>query len=136
MTRKITSKFAVAALIAACACIVASAGARSAEVAPGQQPPQSQAPTKEQPQQPPNCVASKEQFKPNKTFVIDFVNSCERRVRCTIHAYVVTSRGPKRGHKTLTLGPKSKGKAAHKSYVMRIGEAGGEANTSHKCRVL
>jgi hypothetical protein len=86
-------------------------------------------------QMPPNCIADKSGFK-DKSYVVELANLCERRVRCKINAYIVTSRGPTSGRKTLTLAPASKGAAAHKVYVMKLTEAGGTADVSRQCKML
>lgn len=86
-------------------------------------------------QMPSNCIADKSGFK-GKAYVVELANLCELHVRCKINAYVVTSRGPTRGRKTLTLAPASKGAAAHKVYVMKLTEAGGTADVSRQCKVF
>jgi hypothetical protein len=142
---KTASRLGAAALIAAGVATAAAANKRLPNLPPGQEPPAavaqqepSQLETQQQaaPKKPPNCIADKAGFKPNKTFVIEISNRCELRVRCTVSAYIVTSRGPTSGRKVLTLAPVSKGAAAHKTYVIRLNEAGGMANSSHSCKVL
>lgn len=86
-------------------------------------------------QMPSNCIADKSGFK-GKAYVVELANLCELHVRCKINAYVVTSRGPTRGRKTLTLAPASKGAAAHKVYIMKLTEAGGTADVSRQCKVF
>ena len=122
-------------------CAPAIAAKRSADVVAGQESSQIEAqPEMTQktpvPQKPPNCIADKLGFKPDKTYVVELANLCELRMRCKINAYVVTSRGPMTGRKTLTLAPTSKGAAAHKVYVMKLKEAGGTADVSRQCKVL
>jgi hypothetical protein len=62
-------------------------------------------------------------------FVVDLQNTCDKRLRCEVFAYVVGARGPAQGHTVLLLGPKEK-----KSYAMRVKMAGGTAQVSHSCK--
>ena len=52
------------------------------------------------------------------TFVIGLANKCDKRLKCTIDAYVVGAKGPSSGHATLILGATSSGAAAKISYAM------------------
>jgi hypothetical protein len=113
-------------------------------------PPDGQRPSTEehppaaagQPPPPPSddkCITDDSGFKQNgksATFVIALKNSCEKRVRCTVSAYIVTAGGPSSGRSVLTLGPKSDGPTAEKSYVMKVKSAGGMANISRECKLL
>ncbi|MBM3531301.1 MAG: hypothetical protein FJX62_24775 [Alphaproteobacteria bacterium] len=84
MTRRTCTAIA-AVLLAACAAgPVLSDNARAGQAAQGQQPPA----------QPPNCVEADASFQPAKTYTVKLNNRCERRVRCTVNAYIVTSFGP------------------------------------------
>jgi hypothetical protein len=106
-------------------------------------PPDGQTPPSET-QMPPEpsdgkCITDEGGFRQNAgaaTFVIALHNNCEKRVRCTVNAYIVTAMGPTTGRSVLTLGPKSQGAAAHKSYVMKIKSAGGMANVARDCKFL
>jgi hypothetical protein len=68
------------------------------------------------------------------TFVIGLANKCDKRLKCTIDAYVVGAKGPSSGHATLVLGAASSGAAAKKSYAMKVKMAGGTAHISRQCR--
>jgi hypothetical protein len=70
------------------------------------------------------------------TFVIGLANKCDKRLKCTIDAYVVGAKGPSSGHATLILGPTSSGAAAKQSYAMKVKMAGGTAQVSRQCRVF
>jgi hypothetical protein len=70
------------------------------------------------------------------TFVIGLSNKCDKRLKCTIDAYVVGAKGPSSGHATLILGATSSGAAAKISYAMKVKMAGGTAQVSRQCRVF
>ncbi|HUD89190.1 MAG TPA: hypothetical protein VMR17_22275 [Xanthobacteraceae bacterium] len=70
------------------------------------------------------------------TFVIGLANKCDKRLKCTIDAYVVGAKGPASGHATLILGARSSGAAAKATYAMRVKAAGGTAQVSRECRVF
>jgi len=82
------------------------------------------------------CIVHNEDFTASKTFVIELTNTCEQRIRCTLHAYVVNAMGPTKGEATLTLEPVSKGTEARKLYILKLKENYGEANTSQSCEML
>jgi hypothetical protein len=70
------------------------------------------------------------------TFVIGLANKCDKRLKCTIDAYVVGAKGPASGHATMILGAASSGAAAKKTYAMKVKAAGGTAQVSRQCRVF
>jgi hypothetical protein len=70
------------------------------------------------------------------TYVIGITNTCDKRLKCTIYAYVVGARGPASGHTTMILGAQSSGAAAKKTYTMRVKSAGGTAQVSRDCKVF
>jgi hypothetical protein len=70
------------------------------------------------------------------TYVIGLTNSCDKRVRCKISAYVVGAKGPASGQTTMILGAQSSGAAANKSYAMKVKAAGGTAQVSRDCQFL
>ena len=70
------------------------------------------------------------------TFVIGLANKCDKRLKCTIDAYVVGAKGPASGHATLILGVRSSGAAAKATYAMKVKAAGGTAQVSRECRVF
>ena len=70
------------------------------------------------------------------TFVIGLANKCDKRLKCTIDAYVVGAKGPSSGHTILILGATSSGAAAKQSYAMKVKMAGGTAQVSRQCRVF
>ncbi len=70
------------------------------------------------------------------TFVIGLANKCDKRLKCTIDAYVVGAKGPASGHTTMILGARSSGAAAKATYAMKVRAAGGTAQVSRACRVF
>jgi hypothetical protein len=70
------------------------------------------------------------------TYVIGIANTCDKRLKCTIDAYVVGARGPASGRTTMILGAQSSGAAAKKTYAMRVKSAGGTAQVSRDCKVF
>lgn len=70
------------------------------------------------------------------TFAITLTNSCALRIRCTVNAYIVTAMGPSTGQKVLTLPVAGPGQPTQASYVMKIKQASGSANTSRTCAAL
>jgi len=70
------------------------------------------------------------------TFVIGLSNKCDKRLKCTIDAYVVGAKGPSSGHATLIIGATSSGTAAKQTYAMKVKMAGGTAQVSRQCRVF
>jgi hypothetical protein len=70
------------------------------------------------------------------TFIIGLSNKCDKRLKCTIDAYVVGAKGPSSGHTILILGATSSGAAAKQSYAMKVKMAGGTAQVSRQCRVF
>jgi hypothetical protein len=68
------------------------------------------------------------------SYVIGLTNTCDKRLKCKIYAYVVGARGPSSGEATLVLGAKSSGAAARKTYTMKVKAAGGIAQVSRECR--
>ncbi len=69
-------------------------------------------------------------------FVIGLSNKCDKRLKCTIDAYVVGAKGPSSGHTILILGATSSGAAAKQTYAMKVKMAGGTAQVSRQCRVF
>ncbi len=70
------------------------------------------------------------------SFVFTLTNKCEKRLKCTIDAYITGAKGPSSGHGTLILAPKSHGDAAKKAITMRVKLPGGTAQVSRDCKVL
>jgi hypothetical protein len=70
------------------------------------------------------------------TFVIGLSNKCDKRLKCTIDAYVVGAKGPSAGHTNLIIGAISSGAAAKQFYAMKVKMAGGTAQVSRRCRVF
>lgn len=107
---------------------------------PGQRPPaEVQMQTAQKPVEDNKCASIDTGYmKAGKgaTFHIMLKNSCERRLRCTVRAYHVDSRGPHTGNGTLILAPKSKGAGASNAYVMKVSDMGGTANISHACKKI
>jgi hypothetical protein len=135
MTRMLNARASLRAVGLAAILAASFAGAAIAEdvkIPDGQLPPPEQA----EPQKPKQCVSHEPGFWTHKgvhTFKVALTNSCERRQRCTVNVYLVTSRGPQQERATLTLAKASRGKAAQKDYVIRTPENGGSAQVSMKC---
>jgi hypothetical protein len=70
------------------------------------------------------------------TYAIGLTNSCDKRIRCVIDAYVVGAKGPTSGHAVMVLGAKSSGAAATKIYTMKVKAFGGTAQVSRDCKAL
>jgi hypothetical protein len=108
-----------------------------------QQPPdEQQAPADRPPEQPgkkPDCVTSNTGFKEKgkaATFEIELQNTCDMRLKCTIDALVIGSRGQAQGHGTLILAAAPNGQTTRKTYVMAVRSLGGMANVSHSCKAI
>jgi hypothetical protein len=122
--------FGLAAILAAA--FAGTAIAEEVKIPDGQLPP----PEVAEPQKPKHCVSRQPGFWTHKgvhSFKVALANSCERRQRCTVNIYLVTSRGPQQHRATLTLAKASRGKGAQKDYVIRTPENGGSAQVSMKC---
>jgi hypothetical protein len=130
--------FAVAALLL-CGCFAAAA--QNAPAA-GQQPPAAVEP-------PPvadkgttsQWVCIDEQTKYTGSgkhlfYRIELTNKCEQRLKCAIFAYLVSGKGPSRGHTTLILAPKSQGSAATKVFEVKIKSMGGLGTVTRECRAI
>jgi hypothetical protein len=70
------------------------------------------------------------------TYVIGLENKCDKRLKCTIDAYVVGAKGPASGPAILILGAASSGAGAKKSYAMKVRSAGGTAQVSRDCKAF
>ena len=96
----------------------------------GQTPPNASGPSD-------GCVSHDASFKEQggkPVFVIALQNICEKRMRCVVKAYLMTSQGSTRIRATMTLAAQSRGKAASRSHVTPLRENGGMATTSHSCQ--
>ena len=108
------------------------------KAASGQTPPQetvAQAPAA--PAAPARCTSEQSGFRAQNgvnTFFVEVTSACEKRQRCTINAYVVSSRGARAAQGTVTLGKASPGQEAKKTWTMRMAENGGMANMSWSCK--
>jgi hypothetical protein len=69
-------------------------------------------------------------------YVIGVANTCDKRIKCKINAYVVGAKGPASGETTMILGVQLSGAAASKSYAMKVKASGGTAQVSRDCRFL
>lgn len=106
----------------------------------GQKPPV-EPPAQAEPQsaEQPKCVTSKTEWKQSgqaMTFEIELHNACELRLKCTVEAFVMGSRGTAQGQGTVLLAPKSKGGTAAKPYALKVKSLGGMANVSHSCKAI
>jgi hypothetical protein len=117
-------------------CLTPNLWAQSTDAAPGQRPAAEEPPTQAEE---PKCISTDTSYKKvgnAAMFEIALTNSCEKRLKCTIHAHVVGSYGPATGKGTVILAPKSKGADAHKSYVMKVKQIGGTASISHEYKAI
>ena len=83
-----------------------------------------------------DCVVDTSAFKQDgrtPTFVIELTNTCEKRLKCEVSAFVTTAKGQNSGESILFLAPKSQGAAARQTYVIPVRQASGMANTSREC---
>jgi hypothetical protein len=107
--------------------------AAAADNESGQKPPQDAKPAAQK-----DCVTDTgggfKMSGKQATYVIALENKCEMRLRCKVYALVQNARGDVRGHKTLTLAPKSKGTAAKQAYVLKVKMMGGMAQVSRECK--
>jgi hypothetical protein len=74
--------------------------------------PQVSAEQLEKPQEAPKCVTSNTAWKENGkavVFEIELQNTCDVRLKCTVDAFVIGSRGQAQGHGTLILARAPKG---------------------------
>jgi hypothetical protein len=111
------------------------ASAKDVTIPDGELPPPAQA----EPQKPKPCVSHEPGFRTVKgrhIFKVALTNSCERRQRCNVNVYLVTSRGPQQHRATLTLARAWRGKSAQKDYVIRTPENGGSAQVSQSCKAV
>ena len=69
-------------------------------------------------------------------YVIGLSNTCGKRIKCTIDAYVVGAKGPASGHTIMILGAQASGAAAAKTYAMKVKASGGTAQVSRDCKFL
>jgi hypothetical protein len=133
---RFTSRSKLCALTLAMAVGFASAG--SAEDADGQKvepPPVPDRGTTAQP----NCIDETSDYttRGKSLFsVMKLTNKCEARMKCAVFVYKINARGAAQGRATLTLGPKSDGAAATKSYALKVKGAGGFSTSARECRVL
>ena len=103
----------------------------------GQTPPAEVKPP--EPVKPPECISDNSSFwttGKTKGFRVSLTNSCEKRMRCTVNAYIVTSHGPFKGKAKLMLGPKSNIKTATKTHMFDLKATGGMANLSRDCKAI
>ena len=99
--------------------------------------PAADAAEKDAPQQPDDCLNGNAGFQTQgnvNSFVVAIENSCEKRFRCRVYAYIISAKGPTSGHGTVILGPKSSGNAAKKSYLIKVKMSGGSAQVSRECK--
>jgi hypothetical protein len=86
---------------------------------------------------PAKCVTQKDGYThrgKRVAYAIRLTNTCERRMKCRVYAYVISAKGASRGQTTLILAPKSRGAAATKVYEMRVKMASGIAQVARECR--
>jgi hypothetical protein len=101
-------------------------------VSDGHQPPADQ-PVAEKPK----CVTSNTGWKEKgKTaiFEIELQNTCDTRLKCTVDAFVIGSRGQAQGHGTVVLAAAPSGQTTRSAYAMKVKSLGGMANVSHSCK--
>ncbi len=124
-----------------CHCSFAGS-APDADVPDHQRPPAEQDAVRPAPEAAPEkqqCVNSNADFKTKggaATFEVELINTCNKRVKCTIDAFVTGAKGPVQGHGTLTLAAAAKGQRTSKTYIMKVKSAGGMANVAHSCKAI
>ena len=131
-----TRLFALALVLAAGLAAGLTAASAQTDPAPGQEPPPvPDAGTTAQSK----CIDQKNAYKRSgkKYFYVQtFENKCEARLKCAVFVYQITAKGPSQGRTTLTLGPKSAGAAATKSYALKVKDFGGMSTAARECRVI
>ena len=104
----------------------------------GQQPPGDQQ-TQQPPAEKPDCVKSNTSWTEKgkaTAFAIELVNSCNMKLRCTVDAFIIGSKGQAQGHGTLILDPAGNGQTTSKTYSVPVKSAGGMASLSHTCKAI
>ncbi len=81
----------------------------------------------------PKCIADTSGFRNDNSYTIEIANACEMAFRCTVHAYIVNSRGPVKAAVSFKLAPQSQGTSAKRTHVIKLKEFGGSADTSRRC---
>lgn len=98
-----------------------------------------QKPAAEKSEEKVTCVTSntawREQGK-STTFEIELQNICDKRLKCTVDAFVTGARGQAQGHGTVVLAAAPKGQTTRNVYALKVKSAGGMANISHSCKSI
>ena len=140
--------FASAVRIAGFALALSFVSTALAEDAPASATPQNplpgasttpQTPAADAAKDPQSCLAETGDYVTHGnrvTYLIGLENKCDKRMKCTIDAYVVGAKGPASAHTTMILGTASSGAAAKKSYPMKVKAAGGTAQVSRDCKIF
>jgi hypothetical protein len=104
-----------------------------------QTPPSDQQAPADKPAEKPKCVTSNTAWREkgkSTLFEIELQNTCDQRLKCTVDAFVIGSRGQAHGHGTLILAPAAKGQPTRNVYALKVKSAGGMANVSHSCKTI
>jgi hypothetical protein len=92
-----------------------------------------------QPAEEKDCVVDTSSFRMDgrtPAYVIELTNTCEKRLKCEVSAFVQTAKGQNSGESILFLAPKSEGAASRQTYVIPLRQASGAAHGSHECNEL
>jgi hypothetical protein len=92
-----------------------------------------------QPTEEKDCVVDTSSFRQDgrtPAFVIELTNTCEKRLKCEVSAFVQTAKGQNSGESILFLAPKSEGAASRQTYAIPLRQASGAAHSSHECNEL
>ena len=98
----------------------------------------SQAPAA-QPAEEKDCVVDTSSFRMEgrtPAYVIELTNTCEKRLKCEVSAFIQTAKGQNSGESILFLAPKSDGPASRQTYVIPLRQASGMAQGSRECSEL
>jgi hypothetical protein len=112
----------------------APAGGQPADAATAEPPPKPERGTTSQLA----CIGSSSETKGDHgsyAYVTTLENKCEERIICRLFVHAVHAKGSTLGRTTLTLGRKSEGAAAKKSYAMKVPTPGGMTMSTRECRV-
>jgi hypothetical protein len=71
----------------------------------------------------------------NYTFAMNFENTCDRPITCTVDVYVTGARGPTSGHTVLTFPPRGQ-TPSQNSYILNVKAVNGSAQVGRACNFL
>jgi hypothetical protein len=86
-----------------------------------------------------DCIVDTSSFRMDgrtPAYVIELTNTCEKRLKCEVSAFVQTAKGQNSGESILFLAPKSEGAASRQTFVIPLRQASGMAQGSRECSEL